>query len=160
MNRSAAAADILEKILFSAHRSGLLNQPHKRPHESTAGREEESALARSLNATIRQTSGLLSSSRLSISISSAAVRDHRSSEEMTVCNESNIIKYSNLCLSDDPPKDCFPSLESTNNVIALSLAFQAFNIFLGLAGNLLTLLSIPYARYRRRFGFQGCHSIV
>ena len=153
MNRSAAAADILEKILFSAHRSGLLNQPHKGPMK--APQRGKSALALSTQPSVRPQV----SSRPSISISSAAVRDHRNPEEMTVCNESNIIKYSNLCLSDDPPKDCFPSLESTNNVIALSLAFQAFNIFLGLAGNLLTLLSIPYARYRRRFGFQGCHSI-
>ena len=53
-------------------------------------------------------------------------------QEMPVCNESNILEYSDLCLSDDPPQDCYPSLDSTNNVIALSLAFQALNIFLGL----------------------------
>ena len=77
---------------------------------------------------------------------------------MPVCNESSIIEYSDLCLNDNPPRDCYPDLESTNNVTALSLAFQTFNIFLGLAGNLLTLVSIPYARYRRRFGFQGPNS--
>ena len=84
----------------------------------------------------------------------------RASEEMPVCNESNIIEYSDLCLNEDPPQDCYPSLESTPHVTALSLIFHSFNIFLGLAGNLLTLLSIPYARYRRRFGFQVGNSSI
>jgi hypothetical protein len=31
--------------------------------------------------------------------------------------------------------------------------FLTINILIGLAGNLLTLLSIPYAKYRKKFGF-------
>ena len=33
--------------------------------------------------------------------------------------------------------------------------FHTLNIFFGISGNLLTLLSIPYARKMRRFGFQA-----
>ena len=38
--------------------------------------------------------------------------------------------------------------------------FHTLNIFFGISGNLLTLLSIPYARKRRRFGFQASSCIT
>ena len=31
---------------------------------------------------------------------------------MTVCNVSSIIEYSTLCLGEDPPEDCYPSVKS------------------------------------------------
>ena len=73
---------------------------------------------------------------------------------MTVCNESNIIEYSILCLGDDPPADCYPNVWSPV-VVALNISFQTLNILFGVSGNLLTLLAIPYAYRRRRFGFRS-----
>ena len=45
-------------------------------------------------------------------------------------------------------------LQSNQGASALAVVFHTLNIFFGLSGNLLTLLSIPYARLQRRFGFQ------
>ena len=73
---------------------------------------------------------------------------------MTVCNESSIIEYSVLCLGDDPPEDCYPDVWSPV-VMALNISFQTVNILFGISGNLLTLLAIPYACRRRRFGFRS-----
>ena len=72
---------------------------------------------------------------------------------MTVCNVSSIIEYSTLCLGDDPPEDCYPSVKS-QAIISLNIISQTINIILGVSGNLLTLLSVPYARNRRQFGFK------
>ena len=72
---------------------------------------------------------------------------------MTVCNVSNIIAYSTLCLGEDPPEDCYPSVKS-QAIISLNIISQTINIILGVSGNLLTLLSVPYARNRRQFGFK------
>ena len=72
---------------------------------------------------------------------------------MTVCNVSNIIAYSTLCLGEDPPEDCYPSVKS-QAIISLNIISQTINIILGISGNLLTLLSVPYARNRRQFGFK------
>lgn len=68
------------------------------------------------------------------------------------CNSSNVIEYSDLCLSDTPPDDCYPDYNPLT--AALWVAFLVLNIFVGLTGNLLTLLSIPYAKYHQRFGFR------
>lgn len=73
----------------------------------------------------------------------------------TVCNASNVIEYSDLCVGDDPPEDCYPSVKDKAGLVSVALVFHALNIVLGIGGNLLTLLAIPYARHRRRFGFQG-----
>ena len=78
----------------------------------------------------------------------------RQAIEMTVCNESSIIEYSSLCLGDEPPEDCYPNVKSTV-VMALNVSFQTANILFGVSGNLLTLLAIPYARRRHRFGFKS-----
>ena len=79
---------------------------------------------------------------------------------MTVCNSSSIIKYSNLCVGDDPPEDCYPSVKDKDSLVSIAMVFHVLNTGVGVGGNLLTLLSIPYARYRRRFGFQGSNSTV
>ena len=73
---------------------------------------------------------------------------------MTFCNESSILEYSRLCVGDNPPDDCYPNVKSPV-VMALNISFQTANILLGVSGNLLTLLAIPYARRRRRFGFKN-----
>jgi hypothetical protein len=67
------------------------------------------------------------------------------------CNASSIIEYSTICLGDDPADDCYPDKNLLNNIICAM--FLTINILIGLAGNLLTLLSIPYAKYRKKFGF-------
>jgi hypothetical protein len=67
------------------------------------------------------------------------------------CNASTIIEYNTLCFSNDPPEDCYPDKNPLSNIICA--VFLTLNIFIGLAGNLLTLLSIPYAKYRKKFGF-------
>ena len=72
---------------------------------------------------------------------------------MAVCNVSSIIEYSTLCLGKDPPEDCYPSVKS-QGIISLNIISQTINIILGISGNLLTLLSVPYARNRRQFGFR------
>ena len=71
---------------------------------------------------------------------------------MPVCNVSSIIAYSTLCLGEDPPEDCYPS--QTPGIISLNIISQTINIILGVTGNLLTLLSEPFARNRRMFGFK------
>ena len=72
---------------------------------------------------------------------------------MAVCNVSSVKEYSSLCLGDDPPEDCYPNLKGPV-LMALNISFQTANILIGVGGNLLTLLSIPYARRRRLFGFR------
>ena len=72
---------------------------------------------------------------------------------MSVCNVSSIIAYSTLCLGDNPPEDCYPSVQS-QGIISLNIISQTINIILGISGNLLTLLSVPFARNRRQFGFK------
>jgi hypothetical protein len=67
------------------------------------------------------------------------------------CNSSNIVAYNTLCIGDNPPDDCYPDKNPVNNL--MWAVFLTLNIFIGLAGNLLTLLSIPYAKYRKKFGF-------
>jgi hypothetical protein len=70
-----------------------------------------------------------------------------------MCNRSNIEEYSELCLGDNPPADCYPNYNTTAD--SMFIVFLVLNMFIGLAGNLLTLLAIPYAKYRKRFGFSG-----
>ena len=72
---------------------------------------------------------------------------------MTTCNVSSIIEYSSLCLGADPPEDCYPRVKS-QGIISLNIISQTINIILGVSGNLLTLLSVPFARNRRQFGFK------
>ena len=72
-----------------------------------------------------------------------------------VCNASRILEYSDLCVGADPPPDCYPSVKDKPGLVTVAVAFHALNTVLGIGGNLLTLLAIPYARHRRRFGFQG-----
>jgi hypothetical protein len=69
------------------------------------------------------------------------------------CNASTIIEYNTLCIANDPPDDCYPDTNPLINMI--SAVFLTLNIIIGLTGNLLTLLSIPYAKNRKRFGFSG-----
>ena len=76
---------------------------------------------------------------------------------VTVCNASRILEYSDLCVGADPPPDCYPSVKDKPGLVTVAVAFHALNTVLGIGGNLLTLLAIPYARHRRRFGFQGRH---
>jgi hypothetical protein len=51
------------------------------------------------------------------------------------------------------PDDCYPDKNVFRN--SIWAAFLVLNIFVGLIGNLLTLLSIPYATYHNKFGFSG-----
>ena len=74
---------------------------------------------------------------------------------VTICNTSSIVEYSDLCVGDNPPSDCYPSVKDRASLVTVAVVFHALNIVLGIGGNLLTLLAIPYARHRRRFGFQG-----
>ena len=75
-----------------------------------------------------------------------------------VCNASSVIEYSKLCLGDDPPEDCYPKVKSST-IVALNIMSQTVIILIGVGGNLLTLLSVPYARNRRLFGFKGGNSM-
>jgi hypothetical protein len=70
----------------------------------------------------------------------------------TTCNASDVIEYSNICLDKDPPDNCYPNYSSL--AAAIWQAFLVLNIIVGLTGNLLTLLSIPYAKCHQRFGFR------
>ena len=72
---------------------------------------------------------------------------------MTVCNESSILKYSALCLGEDPPQDCYPGVLS-QGIISLNIISQTINMIFGVTGNLLTLLSVPWACKRELFGFK------
>ena len=72
---------------------------------------------------------------------------------MTVCNESSILEYSTLCLGEDPPQDCYPGVMS-QGFISLNIILQTTNIIFGVSGNLLTLLSVPWACKRKLFGFK------
>ena len=72
---------------------------------------------------------------------------------MTTCNMSSIMEYSTLCLGEDPPEDCYPGVKS-QGIISLNIISQTINIILGISGNLLTLLSVPFARNHRMFGFK------
>ena len=58
-----------------------------------------------------------------------------------------------LCNSSNVPINFL--IQSNQGASALAMIFHTLNIFFGLSGNLLTLLSIPYARRQRRFGFQA-----
>jgi hypothetical protein len=63
---------------------------------------------------------------------------------------SSIIEYSALCLGDNPPDDCYPHNPIADTVY---MVFLVLNMLTGLKGNLLTLLSIPYAKCHQRLGF-------
>ncbi len=65
------------------------------------------------------------------------------------CSADRLLEYSDLCLGDDPPVDCYPAQNAASD--AFLSVFQAVNIVLGVAGNLLTLMSIPYAKKRQRY---------
>ncbi len=64
------------------------------------------------------------------------------------CNASNLLEYSVLCLGDEPPDDCYPTDNETEK--GLATVFQIVNVVVGIAGNLLTLLAIPYAKRHQR----------
>jgi hypothetical protein len=72
------------------------------------------------------------------------------------CSTSTVIEYSLLCLGNNPPDDCYPDKNLLSNTIWS--AFLLLNIFFGLTGNLLTLVSVPYAKYRKKFGFSCTES--
>jgi hypothetical protein len=72
------------------------------------------------------------------------------------CNTSTVVKYSTLCLGNNPPDDCYPEKNPIDNTIWS--AFLILNIFVGLTGNLLTLVAVPYAKYRKKFGFSRSES--
>ena len=71
------------------------------------------------------------------------------------CSPSTILNYSRLCLGLDggpdslpPPDDCFPAKDEPRNMLANVL--QLANLVVGIHGNMLTLVAIPYAMYRRK----------
>jgi hypothetical protein len=68
-----------------------------------------------------------------------------------MCNRSNTVEYSALCLGDNPPDDCYPYMDPITYIVWLT--FLVLNMLPGLIGNLLTLLSIPYAMCHQRLGF-------
>ena len=65
------------------------------------------------------------------------------------CSPSTLLNYSQLCLEADPPSDCFPHLTSWTNA-ALD-ALEAINLTVGVIGNLLTLLAIPFTMKHQRW---------
>ncbi len=62
------------------------------------------------------------------------------------CSSANLVRYSILCLSPDPPDDCYPqdSVRTTADILLL------VNFVLGILGNALTLLAIPYVMHKNR----------
>ena len=40
---------------------------------------------------------------------------------MTVCNASSIIEYSDLCVGDDPPPDCYPSVKDKPGLVTVAM---------------------------------------
>ena len=67
-------------------------------------------------------------------------------------NDSAILKLSRHCVNSDVQDgkfDCFPQ-EISIHFSNFAGSWCIINAFIGLAGNLLTLLAIPYAYKRKR----------
>ncbi len=74
---------------------------------------------------------------MSLNVSSAA---------NLTCSRDTVVGYSRLCLGESPPDDCYPTAAR-----GLTEAALIANLALGVAGNLLTLIAIPYAMHRKRY---------
>jgi hypothetical protein len=75
---------------------------------------------------------------------------------LVTCNTYTVVEYSSLCLGNNPPDDCYPDKNLLSNTIWSG--FLLVNIFIGLSENLLTLVAVPYAKYRKKFGFSRSES--
>ena len=64
------------------------------------------------------------------------------------CNHSTLLNLSHSCLIQPNNSQCFPS--EFDNWIEAEIIFALINSLSGFAGNLLTLLAIPYAAKRNQ----------
>ncbi len=71
----------------------------------------------------------------------------------TGCSPKTLLNYSRLCLGLDgtselPPADCYPDRWDPANA-AMNLV-EVANLTVGILGNLVTLLSVPFAMAHQR----------
>ena len=67
---------------------------------------------------------------------------HMEVENLT-CETANVLNLSMICLKKDHPDDCFP--EEPPGILYGICVIHVTIVVLGIVGNLLTLLAIPYA---------------
>ena len=68
--------------------------------------------------------------------------------ENITCNHTTLLYFSNFCLLNPNNSQCFPS--EYDNWIEAEIIFALINSFIGFAGNLLTILAIPYAAQKNQ----------
>ena len=68
--------------------------------------------------------------------------------ENVTCNPSTLLNLSNFCLSHPNASHCFHSDYSA--WIEAEIISALVNSFIGFAGNLLTILAIPYAAKNKK----------
>lgn len=68
--------------------------------------------------------------------------------ENVTCNHTNLLDFSHFCLLNPNNSQCFPS--EYDNWIEAEILFALINSFIGFAGNLLTILAIPYAAQKKQ----------
>ncbi len=64
------------------------------------------------------------------------------------CRHDTLLSYSELCLGDSPPDDCYPDQKG-----AVVITFHVIQFMIlggGIVGNLATLTAIPYAMHSQR----------
>ena len=71
------------------------------------------------------------------------------------CSLETVVEFSRLCLGPaPPPRDCHPAGGAGGGGVdagwAVGEVILVGNLVLGVAGNLLTLVAIPYAMHKRR----------
>ena len=68
--------------------------------------------------------------------------------ENVTCNHTTLLDFSNFCLLNPNNSQCFPS--EYDNWIEAEIIFALVNSLIGFAGNLLTILAIPYAAQKNQ----------
>ena len=68
--------------------------------------------------------------------------------ENITCNHTTLLYFSNFCLLNPNNSQCFPS--EYDNWIEAEIIFALINSLIGFAGNLLTILAIPYAAQKNQ----------
>ena len=73
------------------------------------------------------------------------------------CESNNTYSMGKICLeawindNDNETEECFP--ESTGVFGTITTVWYIINVSIGIMGNLLTLLAIPYAAKKKRWNF-------
>ena len=68
--------------------------------------------------------------------------------ENVTCNHTTLLDFSHFCLLNPNNSQCFPS--EYDNWIEAEILFALVNSLIGFAGNLLTILAIPYAAQKNQ----------